>query len=348
MGVANVLLGFVEQNDCAGQLLGVVRVLGGVTQEYVFRQADELRRGEVAGLLLKLLLECRPDFGFAGCEVLVPRQDRLADAGAHPEVGKLLLPRAAVGFDVFLHLVEGALPLEPEDEPGDRVLLGQAGRAEDHAENRLPDTVVGAGEECAGGGEQAAVAATGLVEFGEVGADLLRHLGHDAAGRGAVGERRVGPEVGEHLEQVALAAAEEAANPDRLLRRVAQVAEVLREDAVESAGKLPLADEHLQLAAQFGHDPLVGLVSKAGLAVVDQRLPRRVDKENVFDGGHAHGESLVVVLLDVLVTGVGDRDGEVVPAITGVEEPVVVLLEVAGEEDHEPAADVALDGPDDL
>lgn len=54
------------------------------------------------------------------------------------------------------------------------------------------------------------------------------------------------------------------------------------------------------------------------------------------------------MLLGVLVAGVGDRDGEVIPAITGVEEPVVVLLEVAGEEDHEPAADVPLDGPDDL
>ena len=97
----------------------------------------------------------------------------------------------------------------------------------------------------------------------------------------------------EHLQQVALAATEEAADPDRLLRRVAQVAEVLREDAVESTGKLTLADEHLQLAAQLGHDLLVGLVGKAGLAVVDQRLPGGVDEKDVFDGGHAHGGPLL-------------------------------------------------------
>ena len=193
VGIADVLLGLVEQDDRAGELLGVVRVLGGVTQEHVLGQADELGRGEVAALLLELLLERRPDVGLAGGEVLVPCQDRFADAGAHPEVGKLLLPGATVGFDVLLHLVEGALPLEPEDEPGDWVLLRQAGGAEDHAEDRLADAVVGAGQERAGGGEQTTVAAAGVVEFGEVGPDLLGHLRHDSAGRRTVGEGRVGP-----------------------------------------------------------------------------------------------------------------------------------------------------------
>ena len=71
-----------------------------------------------------------------------------------------------------------------------------------------------------------------------------------APGLGAVGKLEVGPEVLEHLDEMRLAGAEEAADPDAGLLGLVQVAEVGAEDAGQPFGVLAVADEVRELVAQ--------------------------------------------------------------------------------------------------
>ena len=54
----------------------------------------------------------------------------------------------------------------------------------------------------------------------------------------------------QHLHQVALARAEEAAHPDARLFRLIQVSEVGREDSLQAVGILAIADEIADLVAE--------------------------------------------------------------------------------------------------
>src|SRR5262249_40437165 len=121
------------------------------------------------------------------------------------------------------------------------------------------------------------------VEFAKQLAKLVGHRRHEAARRGTVGELGVPPEVAGHLQQVRLAAAEEAADPRGLLARRREVREERLEDLDDAFGVLALAHERGELAAQLVEDLLVRLVGDARLALVDQRVGGGVSLKNVFD-----------------------------------------------------------------
>ena len=76
---------------------------------------------------------------------------------------------------------------------------------------------------------------------------------------------------------------------------------------------------------------LVRLVRDASLAIVDERVARRIALQDILD-------------LSCQTSAMQrDRHGHVVPAIPGVEQPVVVPLVLPGKEHHQPAPDVPLD-----
>ena len=112
-----------------------------------------------------------------------------------------------------------------------------------------PDAVPGPGPEVAGGGVQPAVPLGRVREFLQEVLHAGRQLGQ-APGLGPVRELEVGPEVLEHLDQVRLAGAEEAADPDARLLGLVEVAEVGAEDAAQPLRVLAVADEVREFVAQ--------------------------------------------------------------------------------------------------
>ena len=112
-------------------------------------------------------------------------------------------------------------------------------------------------------------------EFDQGVLDVRRELRQTASPR-PVGELVVGPEVLEHLDEVALAAAEEPAHPDARLLRLVQVAQVVAEDSPHPLGVLAVADEAADLVAE-GLQLGVGVpAGHLGDALVEQPVPARV------------------------------------------------------------------------
>ena len=84
-------------------------------------------------------------------------------------------------------------------------------------------------------------------EFPEQFGDLRGQAGQ-ASRRGTIRKGKIRPEIAEYLDQVGLAAAIEAANPDRLLF-LTQVVQVRLEHLGQATLILPLADEGFQFVA---------------------------------------------------------------------------------------------------
>ena len=217
--VADVLLHLVEDEDRAGHTPVAPDEL-----EHPLEGGEKLLGRDVGRARRKLRLERVPRLGLGRSEVRVARHQRARDGTADIEVVQLGRPLLAGGLDRGLHLVEPALVVEPQAELRLRVLLGEADAAKQDGQDREPDVVGGPAREGAGSREQASGALAGGVELAQQTAQVVGHRRHQAARRRAVRELRVLPQVAQHLQQVRLAAAEEAADPCGLLAR-------LREDS---------------------------------------------------------------------------------------------------------------------
>ena len=106
---------------------------------------------------------------------------------------------------------------------------------------------------------------------------------NETAGRAPIGKLRVPPEVREHLQQVRLAAAEEAADPGRVLFRSAEVREIAIHDALQRIAELPVAYERLQLGPQLVQRQLFRRIDNTCLSVVGEPGGARVAIEHVVD-----------------------------------------------------------------
>ena len=149
----------------------------------------------------------------------------------------------------------------------------------------MPDVVHAIAEKRSRGGHRRLAGAPGVgIELAELRLDLVgQPSAHQAAGRRAVLEGGVHPEMGQHLEQVGLAAAEEAADPRRVLPGRSQVGEVAVEDALEGVAELAVTDEGLDLRAELRPSLRVGGVGDSGLAVVGETTGPRVAIEQLVD-----------------------------------------------------------------
>ena len=85
----------------------------------------------------------------------------------------------------------------------------------------------------------------------------FRRQRHQRAGGGAVGKVGVLPEVAQHFDQMGFAAAKEAADPDGVLLRFSQTAEVGLEHPLHSARVFAIADKVLQLETERLDLPLI-------------------------------------------------------------------------------------------
>ena len=285
VGAADVLLGLVEHQRRQGQVFVLAAEAEGLPG-----QGDELLGGEVPGARRELGVDRGPRLLGARCEVGARLQERFGDARAHMEVVQFLRPGLAAGFDAGLDFSEQALFFEPETETGLRDPGGEAAGAQEDRERGDADLLVSA-EQGARGGEQRLPRAAGAgVEFGEVRPDVLREAaGDEAPGLRAVVERRVHPQVREHLQQVRFAAAEEAADPGGVLPVAAEVGEEPVEDALEAVGEPAVADEGLQFGAEGAFAGLVRGVADPRLSLVGERGGARVPFEEFVDLRRLHG-----------------------------------------------------------
>ena len=80
-----------------------------------------------------------------------------------------------------------------------------------------------------------------------------------------------------------LAATEEAADPSAPLISPAQIVDERANDFLDAVRVLPFADEGRKLTVQFQHGTFVLTIRDACLALVDERMGRRVTLQNVFD-----------------------------------------------------------------
>ena len=115
------------------------------------------------------------------------------------------------------------------------------------------------------------------VQFSQRGFDPRRKAPqHQRPSRHPVLERGVGPQVGQHLEQVGLAASEEPADPRRILPRAVETGVVLFENPLQRVRELAFADERLQLGPQFRYYLGVFAGGKPRLPAVRQRRLQRI------------------------------------------------------------------------
>ena len=112
-----------------------------------------------------------------------------------------------------------------------------------------PDIVHGARAEGACSRAQTTKRLAAIAQFLEQISDFRRQL-HERAGGGTVGKTVILPEIAQHFDEMGFAAAEEAADPDRLLLLPPQAIEVGLENPLQSAGVFAIADKGLQLEAE--------------------------------------------------------------------------------------------------
>ena len=210
LGLVDVLLHLVEHEDGVRQL-----AVHGVREQGKPRGLDELFGRDVGPQWRELPGQQLPGRLDVGREAGVRGDERARDEGADIQVVELpepLLPRL---LDRGAHSGEQPLLAQPEAEARLRVLRGQAARAEQYRQHGVTNVVDAAAEQGPGGRHRRP---SGPVRVGIQLAKLRLHLvgqaaAHETAGRRSVGELGIGPQVGEHLQEVRLAATEEAAHP---------------------------------------------------------------------------------------------------------------------------------------
>ena len=249
----------------------------------VLGRAQELRRRDVGGLGRELRPDRLPGLGFAGREGRGTGEDGAGDRAAHIEVIELPLEAPALRLDRGFHGVEAPLGVQPQAEPGLGVLRRQAGGAQQQPEDGEAHVVGAAAGQRTGRGHEAAGAPGGDVELAQQRGQIFGDRGDQAARRRPVGEFGVAPQVAEHLQEVRLAAAEEAADPGAALAGPAQIVEERADDPLDAVRILALADEGRELAAQLPHHLRVLAVGDPGLALVDEGVRRRIALEDVLD-----------------------------------------------------------------
>ena len=260
-------------------------------------------------------------------------EEGLGDDRRHVEVVDLLVEGPALRLHRRSDGVEVAVLLRPDREARERVLLGEPGAVEEHRQERQAHRIALARAPACRPPTRARRGACPAVDSSVRWSRMSSGSVTSSRARSPSGQLDIAPQVLEDTHEVRLAAAVEAADPHRRLLRLAQVGEEAVEDLLEAAGVLALADEAAQLPAQ--HVPLlVGLrPDDLGDAVVRDLRLRGVSVEELPVRDRHRPLPFGVI-----------GNGEVVPAVTRIEQPVAVAFVLAREEDEQAAGDGVVHG----
>ena len=260
--VPDVLLHLVEDDDGARH-----PAAGG---ERIVQRVRELVRRDVPRLR-ELGTESRPRLLLAGRETRVRGEQCPRDEGAHVEGAQLPPEVPPVRLDLGSNpFVEPVLP-QPEAEARQWKALRKPGGLEHDAEQGEADAASRPRAERSRGSVQPMSSPAEGRDLPQELPCVVREM-REAAGAGPVfGKRVVRPQKAQHLRQVRLAAAEEAADPGGRLLGLALAAEVGLEDPDQPAPILAFAHEVLELEAQGAAFVRGHRVAHGRDAVVEQR-----------------------------------------------------------------------------
>jgi hypothetical protein len=180
-------------------------------------------------------------------QVRVVGEVRLVQRAGGIELDQFLgrvLPRLT---DAFLDVGERALVTQVHQQAGHRQVFGEPHGQEDDACEAQAHAAHTRLHGAAGAVQPDALFSAGAEFFQQV-CDVLRQ-GRQTAGADPAGQREVGPQVTQDLDQVGLAAAVEAADPGRLLF-LAEVVQVALEDLGEPRLVFALTNEGVQFVAK--------------------------------------------------------------------------------------------------
>ena len=211
--------------------------------------------------------------------------DRVGDDGTDVQVVELAQPVLPGCLDRGANAAEQPLLAQPEAEARQGIQRGQAPGAEQNGQHTVTYVIDAAAEQGSRGrhGRPSGAVRVGI-QLAKLCLNLVGQTAADQPARGRpIGERGVHPQVGEHLQEVRLAAAEEAADPCGILLRGVEVREIAIENALEGVAELPVADEGLELRAQLFPGRLIGGVYNARLPVVGEPRRARVAVEHLVD-----------------------------------------------------------------
>ena len=267
-----------------------------VQHEHGVRQLAVLGQGEPCGLdeLLgrdvglqrwELLRQQLPRRFAVRREAGIRGNDRVGDDGTDVKVVELAQPVLTGRLHRRANVLEQLLLAQPETEARQGIQRGQAPGAQQNGKHAVTDVIDTAAEQRSRGRHGRP---SGPVRVGVQLAKLSLHLvGQPAANQTArgrpVGEWGVHPQVGKHLQEVRLPAAEETADPCGVLLRGPEVREIPVENALQGVAELPVANEGLKLLPQLLASRGIGDVGNPGLAVVGQPRRARVAIEYLVD-----------------------------------------------------------------
>ena len=290
-GLADVLLHFVQHEDG-----GRDRFVG--ARERFLGRGDEFGRADVGLGTGELLAQQQLGGLGVGGELGRRLHQGVRQDRAHVEVDELAAPILARVLHRAAHHVQESLLAQPEAEAGLGVVLGPAAGSQDDGEDRQADMLDIAAQHRTRGGDGRHLGSLSLhVQLSKLLLDGRgQTTGHERPRGRPVLEPSVGPDVREHLEEVGLAAAEEAAHPDRVLPGSrGEVRQILAQHPLQGVGELAAADERLQFGAEFTLSAGV-VLSDPRLATVGQLLGARVPLQEFVDlrGSHCCPCGLIV------------------------------------------------------
>ena len=143
--------------------------------------------------------QCLPRLGFIRRIALVASQQRLCDRTTDIEVVQFLVEGLARRLDGLLYLVEVALRTKPQTEPSLWILLWQADRTQQNAEDGKPHLVRGSARQRPRCCEKPACATARRIKFAQQFAQFIRHGGHECPCGRTIRKHSVLPEVAEHF-----------------------------------------------------------------------------------------------------------------------------------------------------
>ena len=278
-GITDILLHFIQHDERARQPVGAA---GGMRQR-VLGRAQELLRADVGGLGRKLRPDRLPGFDLAGREGWVAGEDGAGERAAHIEIIEFAFETPTLRLDRGSHDIEVSLGVQPHAEPCLGVLRRQTGGTKQQPEDGEAHMVGAAAGQRTGRGHEAAGAPSGNIKLAQQCGQILGNRWNQAPRRRPVGEFGVAPKVAEHLQEVRLAAAEEAADPSAPLAGPAQIVEERADDPLDAVRILTLTDEGREFAAQLLRYLLVLPVGDARLALVDEGMRRGIPLEDILD-----------------------------------------------------------------
>ena len=283
--LTDVLLDLIESDQRERELA--------ILRERVANGVDHLLGRDVIDLGELLLQQCPRLLGAAG-EIRIDLEQCLRDVRRDVEVPQLLVPVFAGCLDALSDPIEVAFVPQPHYESGQRVLLGKPDRLEHDIEQLEPHIVPGTRSELSRRGVQTAQPASRSAELFELIADVGGEVDDTPGGR-AIGERHVHPQGPEHLHQVRLAAAVEAAHPDAGLLGLIEIAQIGVQDAPHPLGVFTVAHEGLELVPESAHLGIGSTIGNLCDTIVQQSVLGRVFGKDLSVFHHASAPSCAVM-----------------------------------------------------